>query len=278
MKPELPSDEVITEALEISYWQGKRTIEKKIIPALAEADMAVQQIRKEADSMHSEGMPENEEQKLRALRLINEMYAGFRRCLIAMITYTQPPFTADMLLDPLEMERVTERELDEGVDRILAYVDGNMLRIRTPPLPHKSRPVVSVGGKNHKVVSTYAYREAVARVIDAHRDELVPVAKTMKRKTLHFLNVFEEGRFVADNDNRDTSPVTNSVCRILPGRDSPKTTRFVYDGVETSEIPAGTYITVLPYEQGLPDNNETISFWKSKLTALELTASEVGKT
>lgn len=88
----------------------------------------------------------------------------------------------------------------------------------------------------------------------------------MPRKTIHFLFVYSpDNKLQTDNDNRDVSGIINAICRLVPGRDKPDCTRIMYDGKASDALPEGTYITVLPMENGIPDESQTINFWLRKL-------------
>ena len=96
--------------------------------------------------------------------------------------------------------------------------------------------------------------------MEAKSIELFELYQSLGEKCIHILNVFEGGTNTMDNDNRDTASVINSVCSFLPFGDVPDKTRIVNDGWISDRLMPGTYITVLPYGDGLADNAETVSF------------------
>ena len=182
--------------------------------------------------------------------------------------YSQFPSGFDLLLDPQRADEIQAAELDEKVNGVYAFADGDMLRFRTPPLPRRRDMNAERASRSRYGRATPAsvYAHGLCRVIDENRSILSPVARTMTRKNIYFLNLFApQNHNAPDNDNRDIEKIINAICRFFPGRDTPETTRIILDGTASNELPEGTYITVNSYEKGLPNEAETIAFWKKKL-------------
>lgn len=200
---------------------------------------------------------------------VYNLYAAYRRLLNTLVELTQMPDSIELLLDEREARENTIEFLDQDTDGIFLCGDGDCLRLRTPVLPHRSKPVYYISGAygRYPVTTTRIYGEAVLRTMESSEPELGELYDSLGRKTIHVLNVFGRGGNPTDNDNRDTGAIINSICAFLPGGDAPDVTRIINDGCRTTELIPGTYITVLPYEKGLADNAETIAFWRKRLAA-----------
>jgi len=142
---------------------------------------------------------------------------------------------------------------------IIANIEPDAIYIRTPLLYSRSRntrdPFLS-----HSI---QAYADEVSKAI-----ELSPAYGSLDRnlyanKTLFYLYVLDDLSPHIDNDNYDTTAITNGIVRHLYGGDSPLTCRMVYDSVRSDMLKSGTYITVLPGRNPLPDNNLIIQYWCS---------------
>ena len=144
---------------------------------------------------------------------------------------------------------------------IIANIEPDAIYIRTPLLYSRSRntkdPFLS-----HSI---QAYADEVSKAI-----ELSPAYGSLDRnlyanKTLFYLYVLDELSPHIDNDNYDTTAITNGIARHLYGGDSPLTCRMVYDSVQSDKLKSGTYITVLPGRNPLPDNDLIIQYWYSEI-------------
>lgn len=201
--------------------------------------------------------------------LINDLYSEYRIMMMTMVKETMLPYDADRLLDYDIAQRETMQLMDIDISGIYAFADNGMVRIRTPLLPHKDKPEVyfstSKMKKGYKITNANIYGEALHRVLIAEINELESTFESLQKKTLHYLTVFSDPTNIMDNDNRDTHDITNIICSFTPNGDAATCTRFMFDGIMSTVIPEGTYITVLPYENKCADNEITVKYWKKKL-------------
>lgn len=271
------SYQTLTAILEIAVRDSENIIRKCCVETEKNVRKRVAQMEREIVRLEEAEDKHEAVRTSSARELVTALYAQYRKALYRFVQMTQYPFTAELLIDEDEAEQDTLTELDEKIDGIFVFADSGMLRLRTPPLPHKKKPRIWLNGKTGIAVSTTAiYGEAVYRAMEAKSRELFELYQSLGEKCIHILNVFGGGTNTMDNDNRDTASVINSVCSFLPYGDIPDKTRIVNDGWISDRLMPGTYITVLPYEDGLADNAETENFWIGKLRVLGYTGEMYG--
>ena len=201
--------------------------------------------------------------------LIDDLYSEYRIMIMKMVKETMLPYDAEKLLDYDIAQRETMHLIDMDISGIYAFADNGMIRIRTPLLPHKDKPEVYFATgktkKRYKITNANIYGEALHRVLIARTNELESTFESLNKKTIHNLTIFSDPTNVMDNDNRDTHDITNTICTFTPNGDAAPYTRFMFDGMMSTLIPEGTYITILPYENKCADNEITVEFWQKKL-------------
>lgn len=77
---------------------------------------------------------------------VYNLYAAYRRLLNTLVELTQMPDSIELLLDEREARENTIEFLDRETDGIFLCRDGDCLRLRTPVLPHRSKPVYYISG------------------------------------------------------------------------------------------------------------------------------------
>lgn len=175
---------------------------------------------------------------------------------------------ADYLLE--SGKRLPEKALtiDAEIEGIRLRFEPRIIYIRTPLLPHDSKPVsyISNSRSTFPITKTKAYAEQLRRIYQATIEDPKTVteleADAFLRKRIFYLNVARTPTNMLDNDNRDYKGLTNVICSYLPGGDSANRCSFLLDGCCTSEIPEGTYITVQPADDPVLTSEQVISVWK----------------
>lgn len=151
---------------------------------------------------------------------------------------------------------------DTGVkhDMVAAFIEDSAIYIRTPLLPTKYQ---SKSGNPMAVKHSQAYADEVSAAIEKNYRYKYFSREKFANKTIFFLFAIEAGSRFIDNDNYDTTAVTNSIASHLYGGDSPLSCRMIYDSVLAEDIKPGTYITVLPGKTAVADVNDVIKFWEN---------------
>lgn len=193
---------------------------------------------------------------------LDKIAVDARKLADKMYAYSDQPICAELSGDYEEQEKYIYDTVDLPVDMIIAQIEPGAMYIRTPLLFSRNHEK-SESPLARKGIQAYA--DAVNRAIeqadgykDLDRDRL-------RTKTIFYLFVLDGKARMIDNDNYDTTAVTNSIAGHLYGGDSPLTCRMVYDSVLSAELPAGTYITVLPASEPLPEKADIVARWKTIL-------------
>ena len=264
------SDKVLIGILQDAIEANEETVKRCFTKPLAKVEKLIEKMKLEEEFLRTAEDKTSAVLTSRTPELINALYATYRQTLVSLCTYGQLPIEVDGLIDDELLEAQTVENLDKYTDGIFAFADGDMLRIRVPVLPHKSKPKIWPGSRyaTRPITATGIYGTSLFNVLKAEFDSLKSVEDELTSgKTIHFLNVFSDHRFVMDNDNRDTMAIVNSIGLFFGG-DGPETTRIMNDGYYSETLIPGTYITVLPYKKGIADNEETVNFWIDKLAEL----------
>lgn len=273
------------------------TPERKIIYSAAEMKCALEELRSEAkkkipvfftkpakeaerilklideeiaelDKPEYRDMTRAAEENPRVRELINSLYLTYRKSTIELCRYGAVPFTADGILDDKDAVQLAS-ELDSPVEGLKCIFDSHRIMIRLPMLPHRDKPQIGVyvgSGKKVLVKTTRAFGEFLHRALWGEDSYGIDYSEFFN-KTLYYLFVDSQSRYLPDNDNHDTLEITNVICSRLPGGDLPTTCRFVYDAYITDAIPAGTYVTVLPRTAQIPSPEEIVDYWTGMVEA-----------
>lgn len=193
---------------------------------------------------------------------LDKIAADARKLADKMYAYSDQPVCAELISDYDDREKYIYDKVDLPVDMIIAQIEPGAMYIRVPLLVSRNHEK-SESPLARKGIQAYA--DAVNRAIeqaagykDLDRDRL-------RTKTIFYLFVLNGKARMIDNDNYDTTAITNSIAGHLYGGDSPLTCRMVYDSVLSAELPAGTYISVLPASEPLPDKADIVARWKTIL-------------
>lgn len=278
MKWSTMSDKTLTSVLRIAVENSDEILQNCFYEPQKKIRKTVEKMEREIEFLETAADKVSAICSSNARELLYELYGLYRVSLQGLVAKTQWPFDAELLLDGEIAEKETIALLDHKVDGIFVFADGEKIRLRVPPLPHKNKPQFCQNGRqgSGKTTTTYIYAEAVYRVLEEKAKELLPLREKLGKKCIHILNVFEDNVNTMDNDNRDTSAIINSICGFLPFGDVPFKTRIINDGYISRDLIPGTYITVLPYEDGLADNDKTVAFWIEKLKTIGYEPGEVG--
>lgn len=208
-------------------------------------------------------------------RTVRQLYEGCRMALYELNTAANRFYSFGGVLHENDAERaITELYESHVFCGVQVFVDGNMIRIRTPVTPEIGKTTVWPTGKNggRPIKDLGLYASAVRRAMSQKLPEILPILPSLERKTIHYLFASHDHGFLVENHDRDTADITNSICSFLPGGDSAGTTRFVYESCVSgpSHMFSGTFITVLPYEQSIPDFEQTLGYWKDKFRQIWL--------
>lgn len=151
--------------------------------------------------------------------------------------------------------------IDQAIDGITANIEDDAIYIRTPLLYSRGRSKSNDPILAHSI---QAYADGVSRAIELATGLASFDRSKFSNKTIFYLFVLDAKSPHIDNDNYDTTAITNRIVSHLYGGDSPLTCRMVYDSVRSDTLASGTYITVLPGRDRLPDISNIIKYWASK--------------
>lgn len=164
-------------------------------------------------------------------------------------------------------ERHIYEAVDLAYDGIAAIVEPRAVHVRTPLLYSRSR--ISSGKDPFLSHHIQAFANGADRALSFHEDMKNIDLSLFRRKTICYLFVLNRDSVHIDNDNYDTTAMTNKIVSHFYGGDSPLSCRMVYDSLLTDEIRAGTYISVIPYEDPLPTPEQVVSLWKKSAVFYE---------
>lgn len=151
---------------------------------------------------------------------------------------------------------------DEGAD---AFYDGKRIYLRLNLLP-TTRKTLSHGDY---VIAPDVSSFGVKSVQILMKNMLLedgpdrPGRDEFFNKTILFLHSFQEkrGRNIPDSVSHYTEKLQNELAAFLPGGDGGERVRVAHDNQLSDDIPEGTYITLSPYDRGLPTNGEVTAAW-----------------
>lgn len=247
----------------------KKIVNKCYAAPLKKIEKDIRQMNEELSVLMGNESIDLEEHNETVKILINELYAEYRKTLMNLVYESSSPFNADDYITDEQAEYNTITEIDQKVEGVFVYIEPRRIMLRIPPLPHRNKPEVWIdAGKRgqFRKTQTDIYRDEVRRALDMNPDYRRLDYFAFTEKTVQYLNVFgEDMSHVMDNDNRDMTAVTNSICAYLPGGDSAVNCSFFLDGLCTEQLPAGTYITVQPRSCGIMSRDDIVAYWTSKL-------------
>lgn len=200
--------------------------------------------------------------------LVETAYRLLRVTQVYCISQCNLSQAAEYLLE--SSKRLPEKALtiDAEIEGIRLRFEPRTIYIRTPLLPHDSKPVsfISNSRNTYPITKTKAYAEQLRRAYQTTIEDPKTITEletgAFLRKRIFYLNVARTPTNMLDNDNRDYKGLTNVICSYLPGGDSANRCSFLLDGCCTSEIPEGTYITVQPADDPVLTSEQVIAVWK----------------
>lgn len=165
--------------------------------------------------------------------------------------------------EPIELQidgnDVVHREVDILESGIEAYSDSGLVYIRLPLLYSRKRVLRT----SEMLSCIQAFADGVYQALNQCTN--IDYAAFTHKTIIYLFSLPKDTRKNdTDNDNYDTTAVTNAVASIFPGGDGPLTCRMVYDSILDENLPTGTYITVVPEGADMPSNQKTVDFWRSK--------------
>lgn len=261
-----PKD-VLRDWLSSAEAEGRKNLKAYFQTPARQIETLLDEIREEADRLSEPGCAVTEDNTDRARKLLTRLYTVYRQALRGLCAHSSLPRTKGGVIADRDIEEIERIELDEKVDDVRLYFEDRRIMVRTPLVPNKRNPSVTVvveGRGSVFIENTKLYGEVVRRAFKSRPDLFSVDMSVYQKKTLFYLFVFTDKRSYVDNDNRETEAITNQICAFLPGGDGPEFCRFVLDAAITAEIPAGTYVTVLPRGDRLPEVAEVVAYWQSK--------------
>ncbi len=244
----------------------KKILRKCYAGPVKEIGEYVRMLEEERCLLDADGEKDLAEHNGYALDLVTDLYAEYRKSLINLVYETSPPFDADGYIRAEQAEYRTITGIDQRTEGVYVFIEPRRIMLRIPPLPHRDKPEVWIdAGRRGQfpVTKTGIYREEVRRAFDLNPDLRILDCGAFAEKIIQYLNVIGPDQpNIMDNDNRDTTAVTNAICGYLPGGDSAVSCAFFHDGIRTDRLPAGTYVTVRPRQDGLLGREDVLAFWR----------------
>lgn len=193
--------------------------------------------------------------------ILDMMLISARKTADTMYGFSNSKITDELSDSEAETENHIYTVVDKEVDRIEAHIEECAIYIRTPLLFSRNMTKRSDPFLLHSI---QAYADGVSRAIEADPNYETFDRITYQQKTVFFLFAHDQSTPYIDNDNYDTTAVTNSIVGHLPGGDSPISCRMVYDSVKMDGLSPGTYITVLPNKNYIPPAETIVEYWLHK--------------
>lgn len=201
-----------------------------------------------------------------ALAGIEQRLATLKSTVLKAYYLLTVPLTYGGLLDLPSAEKDHFFSIDKPIEGVDSYYENGLFFVRTPMLASRNyySAAVSKGAKTNSYLRDCApifkdtVRQSMANLMREINDDL----SAFRSKTILFLFSYSSAnrRKMLDNDNHDTKGIQDAITSHLPGGDGALSCRVIYDTVLTDEVEEGTYITVMPSNRTV-SNEEVVKFW-----------------
>lgn len=162
-----------------------------------------------------------------------------------------------------EMEEFHEKT--RVSEEVYSFTDGTSIYVRLPLLNVSVNSDYDTGktSKNAMAKANLFSDSVFWTLYELHKTDY-PVFENMSYKSIDYLFVYPQyDRFLIDNDNHQTKPITDAVTSLLPGGDSPTTTHFSYRATADKLIGPATLITVSPRSDTILSIDSILEKWKN---------------